>query len=603
MQEVYLYDQKHRQIATKAVAIHGAPWYSTAIAKPTQAGAAAVNSNEPGSSGIDSAADSIETITKKTTEKTPQHPAAIEIDKQASERAREASERAREASERARESIGRAAQQESGVEQAREVGASTGSQAVHESGGGGPARRLLLIGLDGATPELALGAWRTELRTLHMLTDRGVRGRLQSSTPWASLPAWLSLLSGQDPGQLGIYNTTLRQYHNYTPPAPLDSRAMREPRLWDILGAAGKHVGVVGAPATTPAPQVHGHLIGDHLTGDGGAIYPLSLRQQVATWLEDDPRPGLADDDEISQIVGAAYAGTEQRFRLARRLLARDTYDCFFLYDDGIATVQRALWDSLDTTHRRYRPEHPSTAVISAFYRFVDEQIADLLELIDDNTIVALVSACGAQALDGELALNDWLIEQGDLVLHARPDRPATLGECDVDWPRTRAWAGADGAIYLNIAGREPQGIIPAAEAELAAQELAARLRALHSTELADAPADTAGMQPAVEVYPPAALYAAVRGVAPDLLAICTRPGWRPSALIGRGSAWIHTGAVPMDAACESSSGLFVIYDPHNHSDGRELTDATIYDIVPTLLTLLGQSIPSRLRGRALIED
>ena len=471
------------------------------------------------------------------------------------------------------------------------------------TGGGGRPRRLLLIGLDGATPELALGAWRTELRTLHMLTDRGVRGRLQSSTPWASLPAWLSLLSGQDPGQLGIYSTTLRQQHSYAAPAPPDSRAMREPRLWDILGAAGKHVGVVGAPATTPAPQVHGHLIGDQITADGSAIYPPALRQQVATWLEDDLPPRLADDDEIGQIVGGAYARTEQRFRLARRLLARDTYDCFVLYDDGIATVQRALWDSLDPAHRRYRPDHPSAAVISAFYRFVDEQIADLLELIDDNTIVALVSACGAQALDGELALNDWLIEQGDLVLHARPDRPATLEECDVDWAHTRAWAGDDGAIYLNIAGREPQGIIPAAEADSAAANLSARLRALGGSEPADAPPNAADLPPAVEVYRPAALYATVRGVAPDLLAICTRPGWRPSALIGRGSPWVHTGAAPMDAACESPSGLFVIYDPHNPSGGQELTGATIYDMVPTLLALLGQPIPARLRGRALIEE
>jgi predicted AlkP superfamily phosphohydrolase/phosphomutase len=552
-----------------------------------------VNSNEPGSSGVGAAANNIEAATETAT----QHPAAVEIDKQASERAREASSQAREAA-------GHAAQQQSGAEQAREVGASGFSQAAPDlGGGGGPPRRLLLIGLDGATPELALGAWRTELRTMHLLTDRGVRGRLQSSIPWASLPAWLGLLSGQDPGQLGIYSATLRQQHSYATPAPPDSRAIREPRLWDILGAAGKHVGVIGAPATTPAPQVHGHLIGDRITADGGAIYPPALRQQVTTWLEDDLPPRLADDDEIGQIVGRAYASTEQRFRLARRLLARDTYDCFLLYDDGIATVQRALWDALDTTHRRYRPDHPSAAVISAFYRFVDDQIADLLELIDDNTIVALVSACGAQALDGELALNDWLIEQGDLVLRTRPDRPATLEECDVDWAHTRAWAGDDGAIYLNIAGREPQGIIPAAEADLAAANLSARLRALGGSDPADAPANPTALPPAVEVYRPAALYATVRGVAPDLLAICTRPGWRPSTLIGRGSPWVHTGSVPMDAACESASGLFVIYDPHKQRDGQELAGATIYDMAPTLLALLGQPIPARLRGRALFEE
>jgi predicted AlkP superfamily phosphohydrolase/phosphomutase len=535
-----------------------------------------VNTNEPGSSGEATAAADI----------TTQHPSSVENSKQATHKGREAQ--------------GQGVQQDASVEQAREVGASGSVSAAH-TGGGGRSRRLLLIGLDGATPELAIGAWRTELRTLHLLTDRGARGRIVSSLPWASTPAWLSLLSGQDPGQLGVYGAKRRLNHSYAAPVPIDSHAMNEPRLWDMIGQAGKHVGAVGVPATTPAPQVHGHLIGDRLTAGDSAIYPASLRQQVALWIEDDPPLRIAGADDIDLTVGNAYARTEQRFRLARRLLARDTYDCFVLFDDGIATVERALWDSLDTTHRRYVPNHPSAGAISAFYRFVDEQLADLLELIDDNTIVVVVSACGTQALDGELALNDWLIDQGELRLHAQPDRPAALEECDVDWAHTRAWAGDDGALYLNIAGREPQGAIPAAEAEQAASDLAARLRALVGPKAAqDQP--SLAVTAAVEAYRPAALYTAARGVAPDLLALCVRPGWRTSPLVGRGATWISTNAAPMDAACESPTGFFVVYDPGNLGGGRELESATIYDIVPTLLALLGQPIPPRLRGRALIE-
>jgi predicted AlkP superfamily phosphohydrolase/phosphomutase len=397
-----------------------------------------------------------------------------------------------------------------------------------------------------------------------------------------------------------VYGAQRRLNHSYAAPAPIDSRAVSEPRLWDILGQAGLRVGVVGAPATTPAPAVHGHLIGDRLAEGQAAIHPAALRQQVALWLEDDPPPRIAGADDFDVIVGNAYAHSEQRFRLARRLLARDSYDCFVIHDDGIATVQRALWDSLDTTHRRYRPDHPSAGAISAFYRFVDEQIGELLELIDDQTVVAVVSACGAQALDGELALNDWLIAQGELVLRAPPAGPAPLEQCDVDWERTRAWAGGDGAIYLNVAGREPQGAVPAAAAEQALANLATRLRALAGP---DPLVRDTGAAPAVEIYRPAALYAAARGVAPDLLAICQAPGWRPSATVGRGETWAGTSAATIDAACESPTGLFVIYDPSNLGGGRELEAATIYDIVPTLLSLLGQPIPARLRGRSLLES
>jgi len=267
------------------------------------------------------------------------------------------------------------------------------------------------------------------------------------------------------------------------------------------------------------------------------------------------------------------------------------------LCDDGIAAMQRRLWDSLDVTHRRYSPNHPAAGAISAFYRFVDEQIGELLELIDDDTVIAVVSACGAQSLDGELALNDWLIAQGELTLIAPPARPAHLDNVVVDWERTRAWAAADGAIYLNVVGREPQGIVPAAQIEPVCASLAERLRGLSSPHAAR---ETRDSGPAVEVYRPAALYGTTYGIAPDLLAVCTQPGWRPTASVGYGKTWTSTRETAMDAACESPAGFFVVYDPHNLGGGRVLEEAAIYDIVPTLLALLGEPSPPRSRGRVL---
>ncbi len=78
---------------------------------------------------------------------------------------------------------------------------------------------------------------------------------------------------------------------------------------------------------------------------------------------------------------------------------------------------------SFDPTHPRYTPDHPFAGTIGSFYRFVDDQLFELLELVDDDTIVAVVSAGGAQALLGELALNEWLIAQGDLALHDDANR------------------------------------------------------------------------------------------------------------------------------------------------------------------------------------
>lgn len=483
--------------------------------------------------------------------------------------------------------------QESEVERAREVGAPAESDERLASGGGGRPRRLLLVGLGGATPNLALNTWRGELRTLDLLLDRGAWCRMRGGLPWTSMPAWASLFSGLDAGQLGIYGPGRRLNRGYDSTAGIDSRAIRDPRLWDILSAAGKHVGVVGAPATTPAPAVHGHLIGDSLLPDGAlATFPASLAQLVASWLGETalrPAAPAPTADNLDRRIQSAYIRAEERFMLARRLLARDMYDCFVLVDDGIATVQRALWDSFDSTHPRFTPNHPFAGAIGSFYRFVDDQLFELLELVDDDTLVAIVSPSGAQALHGELALNEWLIEQGDLKLRSAPTGLVTLDQCEIDWEHSRAWADHAGAIYLNVAGREPLGAIPADQAERARTNLAARLRALTMPDGA----------PALEVYRPEVVYAAVQGVAPDLIATCAQPGWRTTANLGSG-VWSSAMQDQPDTACETPDGFLIVYDPRSLGGGRQLDDTSIYDIMPTLLALFGQPIPTRLRGQSI---
>ncbi|HEX5689299.1 MAG TPA: alkaline phosphatase family protein [Roseiflexaceae bacterium] len=479
--------------------------------------------------------------------------------------------------------------QEHLVERAREVGAP--AEEHLDRGGGGHSRRILLVGLGGAAHDLALGGWRSELRTLDLLAERGAWCKLRGGLPLGNLPAWLGLFSGLDAGQLGLYGPSNRINRSYLPPQPVDSRAVRDPRLWDLLGAAGRHVGVVGAPATTPPPAVNGHLIGDRALPDGTpATFPAALAQQVGAWLGDAALPPVEiHAGDINSVVQAAYVRAEERFLLARRLLARDTYDCFVLVDDGIATVQNALWSAFDPAHPRYAPDHPFAGAIGAFYRFVDDQLFELLELVDDETIVAIASVGGASVLQGELALNEWLIEQGDLVLRSMPSQPTALELCDVDWEQTRAWASDAGAIFLNVAGREPQGVVPTDQAEQVRTRLVERLRALHSPDA----------RPALDVYRPEALFSVRQGVAPDLFVTCALPGWRTTATVGSGGVW-HGVTADGDAAIDTSNGFLLVYDPRNPAGGRTLDDASIYDVVPTLLTLCNQPIPARLRGQII---
>jgi predicted AlkP superfamily phosphohydrolase/phosphomutase len=70
---------------------------------------------------------------------------------------------------------------------------------------GNATMKLLVIGLDCAAPQLAFEQWREELPTLRRLMASGAYGRLESTHPPITVPAWAAMMSSRDPGELGIY--------------------------------------------------------------------------------------------------------------------------------------------------------------------------------------------------------------------------------------------------------------------------------------------------------------------------------------------------------------------------------------------------------------
>ena len=78
---------------------------------------------------------------------------------------------------------------------------------------------------------------------------------------------------------------------------------------------------------------------------------------------------------------------------------------------------------------------------------------------------------------DGGIAINEWLVNQGYLVLQDKPQGVVPLEKVQVDWPKTRAWGsgGYYSRIFLNVQGREPNGVIPQADYEKVRDELIAK--------------------------------------------------------------------------------------------------------------------------------
>jgi predicted AlkP superfamily phosphohydrolase/phosphomutase len=457
--------------------------------------------------------------------------------------------------------------------------------------------RVAVIGLDCAEPRLVFDRWREELPNLSRLMAAGTWGPLRSVDPPITVPAWSCMMSGRDPGELGIYGFRNRSKHDYTSLSVADSSAVQVDRLWDHFSRAGKHVIVVGVPQTSPPVPVNGELVSCFLTADPRKdpyTYPAALRAEIESIVGSyrvDVRNYRSDDRD--RILAEIYEMTEQRFTICRHLLDTRPWDFFMMVEIGLDRMHHAFWRFLDPEHPRHEPEHRYRDAIRNYYIYLDEEIGDLLERFDDDTTVLVVSDHGARPMQGAICVNEWLAQEGYLVLEQPPQGPTSFADARVDWSKTRAWG--EGGYYcrlcLNVAGREPQGIVSSSEYEQLLDELADRLQRLPGPD---------GESIGTRTFRPQELWREQRGIPPDLIVYFGDLGWRSNGSLGHGRHWTYDNDTGPDDANHDRNGLCIVSGPGVRAQRRE--DMAIYDIAPTILAQAGLPADDGMRGQVLAE-
>jgi predicted AlkP superfamily phosphohydrolase/phosphomutase len=456
--------------------------------------------------------------------------------------------------------------------------------------------RLIIVGLDCMEPSLVFEQWRQDLPNLSKLMAAGSYGRMESSIPAITVPAWSCMMSGRDPGELGIYGFRNRVDRSYDKMAIADGRAVRVPRLWNLLGEAGWKVAVLSVPGTSPPPAVNGSLVSCFLTPNTNTPYthPPELADQISQWFEnfmlDVPH---FRSEEKARILDNIYTLCNQRFTLAERLLEQESPDFLMLVDMGVDRIHHSFWKPMDSSHPQHQPNSPYANAIHDYYCHVDRRLGELLAHCGDETAVLVVSDHGARPLLGGICLNEWLIAEGYLTLKEQPSEPTSLDKLEVDWSRTKAWGagGYYGRVFLNVQGREPQGVIPLAEYEKERSLLAQKLESLP---------DPDGNPLGNKAFKPQQIYQKVRGVAPDLIVYFGDLAWRSVGTVGNGSFYTTDNDTGPDDANHAQYGMIIFHDPKQPKGGQQLEGAQLYDIVPTLLSRYGITAPAGLRGKVL---
>jgi predicted AlkP superfamily phosphohydrolase/phosphomutase len=149
-------------------------------------------------------------------------------------------------------------------------------------------------------------------------------------------------------------------------------------------------------------------------------------------------------------------------FEQYRHVLGAFERGLLFYYMGSADQVSHMLWDSLDPQHPQYDPEvHPAFAdVIPSIYARLDEMIGLTLEKLRPEDTLVVMSDHGFTSWTRTFNLNAWLAENGYLVL-GNPERRAAKGFFSgVDWSKSRAYGLGINGLYLNLAGREKNGVV-----------------------------------------------------------------------------------------------------------------------------------------------
>jgi predicted AlkP superfamily phosphohydrolase/phosphomutase len=458
------------------------------------------------------------------------------------------------------------------------------------------ATKALVIGLDCAAPQLVFDSWLEELPTLRGLTERGSFGVLRSSDPPITVPAWSSMTSSRSPGALGFYGFRNRRDHSYDALSFADSRSVRVPRVWDLLSARGRPVIVLGVPQTYPVSRVNGVMVSCFLTPDTETsqyTYPPELKEEIEGLVG----RYMADvenfrTEEKPRLLREIEEMTDKRFQVAEHLLETRPWDLFFLVEMGTDRIHHGFWRYSDHHHRLYEPGNEYEGAMLEYYRSLDAKIGHLLRHADDDTAVLVVSDHGAKRMDGGICVNEWLRREGYLVLKEEPTEPTRLTPELIDWERTTAWGegGYYCRLFLNVAGREPQGTVAPADYERVRDELKEKLERLGDAE---------GRPIGTVAHRPEDLYSERNGVPPDLLVYFGDLYWRSLGLVGTGAVHVFENDTGPDDANHAHEGLYMLAAagvPAGAGPERDLRA-----IAPTILDLLGEEIPAEMEGRSLL--
>ncbi|HSO23032.1 MAG TPA: alkaline phosphatase family protein [Chondromyces sp.] len=444
------------------------------------------------------------------------------------------------------------------------------------------------------------------------VTDRVVRSRLlgpvnslktpkdTSSDPYANtatIPFTVYLDPEADGARLDVQGQSiLLKRGQYSPWVRLN---------FDLLPVIGSVSGIARFLLKGVAPHFQLYVTPINIDPSAQAApvtYPASFGAEIARdigafWTKGLPADVKAFDHKIindEEYVGQAELILKERMALFDHQWSRFDGGLFYFYVSSTDQDAHMMWRNMDPTHPKHHESDLRFAGwIPHLYEEMDKLVAKVLPAIDDRTLVLICSDHGFAQFGRQFHLNTWLRDNGYLKLKDGAEKKDETSIFDVDWSETAVYGVGFNGLYVNLKGREGQGIVPPEKVPELTSKLARELEAIVDPET--------GQRPIAKVYRRDEMYLGpATPIMPELLVGYT-PGYRNASASVLGA----TGKPTIDLNPWAWSG--------DHSMARDLVPGTllsskpvartgnsILDLPVTILEFFGVDKPEQMVGSSI---
>ena len=461
------------------------------------------------------------------------------------------------------------------------------------------------------------------LPTFEKLRREGAAGPFESTIPANTPVAWPSIATGCDPAGHGLFEfTKLNRQYGHRPNTAADRT---RPAIWDIVSPA-----IVGnVPMTFPASEFDGEMATGMMTPDDTSAftYPSELGEAIDRRIPD-YEIGLDWKEYFGRqeaFLDALDGLLSNRRELMRLLLDRTDWKLSFFVYTAPDRLQHLIWDE---------------DVLKAHYETLDDLLAEVVERCEEtDAVLFVVSDHGFGPVSRQVNVNEILRREGliarkeqdgvrgllstagfdkdgvltalnrvgldeetlvrylpeGVISQAATRIPGDHALYDADFSRTDAFLYGLGSVYVNDTARFASGTVAPSEIPAVKHRVTEILENVRDPETGDRPLIVVDPDSETPDEDGSGRETSAEGdtLEPDLLI---------ESIDGYTVNWQFTDesfTVPEKAADHRSEGIFFAHGPGIEA-GSEPVDASVVDLVPTLLHLLDRPVPSHADGGVL---